>query len=244
MKRIITTAVSAFIAILTLTLQGCIMSQTLPKMDYSAHYDVNSFEAINIGGAFEIRFVESDSNYVNIVSDVDLTDILYVGVEQNTLNIHPKKDYRGNDEDIVVTIGAHTLSAISLSGANKLTECNIENDKNVKISLSGASTILASITCNSLEIVGNGATDIRGTFNSRTNADFIFSGASKANMEVNADDITLKCSGAVTCNATVNANRLTSNSNGACTMTLRGQCTESSINSSGACTIHTEELRR
>jgi hypothetical protein len=175
--------------------------------------DVNSFDAIEISGAFHVYLTQGSEESLVIEADDNLLQFIETGVSGGKLYIEPRAfSFRNPTLKAYITI--RDLEEIRASGAVKITsETSIEFGR-LMIATSGASEIDLELYGESLEIRVSGAgktyldgevenTKIRLSGASRLNAESLFvdkmdiniSGAGSANVRVE-DELVANISGA------------------------------------------------
>ncbi len=141
--------------------------------------DFIDFTGVDIGGAFEVEIVQSDSFSVSITADENLFDYIQVYKHGSTLKIsvQPAVIFRSTTQRAEISMPE--LFNLELSGASCGTITGFESVDDLDIEVSGAS---------SLDVEGMVAGDMR----------FDISGASRVTGDVNADDVDFNVSGAST----------------------------------------------
>ena len=141
-------------------------------------FDLSDFSRVEVGYAFEVEVVQSDSYSVGITADDDLLKHLNVSKEGETLKVGHSKHigWRAGITRPKARISMPVLKGLKLSGASKGTIGGFSSSEDFKLNLSGASGVTGEIAAG--------------------NADFALSGASHAELTGSAEKIVLEGSGA------------------------------------------------
>ena len=157
-------------------------------------YDLSTFEKIAVSGNFQLVFVPSEEQTVTVETDENLFEHIDVKVEQNTLILttsHIKKHSR-----LIATITAPELTEIEASGASKVEIPETLEANQLKIVVSGASTMTASLKILELvsEVSGAGRLTLNGSAEKHKSN---LSGASRLNAsDFKTNTSNIKASGA------------------------------------------------
>jgi cytoskeletal protein CcmA (bactofilin family) len=141
--------------------------------------DFSDFTGVEVGNAFEVAIVRSDSFSVSITADDNLFDYIRVSKRGSVLKIGVEPAVIFHSATYRAEITMPELFDLELSGASHGTVTGFESVEDLDIEVSGAS---------SLNIEGIVAGDMR----------FDISGASQVTDEVDADDVEFDVSGAST----------------------------------------------
>ena len=137
------------------------------------------FTGIEIGGAFEVEIVRSDSYSVSITAEDELFRNLDVSKEGEILRIRHSRHigWRAQITRPRARITLPVLKELHLSGATKTAISGFSSAEAFKLKLSGASRVSGEITAG--------------------NAEFELSGASRARLTGSAKDVIMDASGAI-----------------------------------------------
>jgi len=199
---------------------------------------VSDFNAIHVGGAFEVFLTQGSSNSVLVEADKDLIDYIVTSVSGNTLEIKMKdcpRSWKSNSGPLKIYITYKEINNMELSGAveietrNRMTGTELGLDvsgavearldmamQKLSMDISGASELDLSGTAGSVRIDGSGASEVKG-------------------YELSANDLAVYGSGAMEIKMTVNGT-LKANLSGACDVRYKGN-PRVDVNSSGACEV-------
>ena len=139
---------------------------------------IRDFSAIEVGGAFDVEIVRSDTYGVSITAEDDLFKNLDVSKEGDTLRIRHARHigWRAQITRPKARIALPLLRELRLSGASRATINGFNSSEAFKLELSGASSVSGEITAGDAEIE--------------------LSGASRAKLAGSAKDAVIEASGA------------------------------------------------
>lgn len=218
-------------------------------------FNFSDFNRVEVGSAFEVKVVQSDSHSVSVTADDNLFDYIMVSKQGTTLKIYLKTaQYIATTTRAEITMPQ--LRGLELSGATRGTVSGFSSTENVDIEVSGASSLdMVDISTGDIDFNVSGASRVTGDITAR-DADFEVSGASTVQLEGSAGDTVIEASGAsraelagFTVNnadvrlsgassGTVNLEgRLDADLSGASTLSYIGEPTMGNINTSGASTL-------
>ena len=219
-------------------------------------FDFTGFTRVEVGHAFEVEIVQSDSYSVTITADDNLFKYIQVSKEGGTLKIGLKPITTSWSATLRAEITMPQLSGLALSGATRGTVSGFSSTENLDIKVSGASSLdLVEMSASDIDFEISGASRVTGDIIA-SDADFEVSGASTVQLQGSAKDIVIDASGASRAElaafpvnnadvklsgasrGTVNMDgRLDANLSGASKLEYIGEPTMGNINTSGASTL-------
>jgi len=229
------------------------------KLD-TREFDFTGFTRVEVGHAFEVEIVQSDSYRVSITADDNLfVDHIMVSKAGETLKIGLKPALSYNFTTLKAQITMPDLYGLDLSGAVHGTVEGFSSTHDFTLQLSGASSLdMADMVTGDIKCDSSGASKVTGDITA-DDAEFNESGASNVQLQGSASNIVIHASGASRVNladlpvnnanvelsgaslATVNAGgRLDINLSGASKLSYIGEPTMGSINISGGSTLSKE----
>ena len=201
-------------------------------------FNFGDFTRVEVGHAFEVEVVQSDSYSVSITADDNLFKNLKVSKEGETLKIGCSRHigWRLRRTRPRARITMPVLKGLQLSGATKGTISGFNSSEGFKLNLSGASSVTGEITAGDAEFNFSGASSVE-LAGAAKNAVIEASGAS--HMELggfSVHDAAIKLSGAsrstVKLDGTLNATL-----SGASKLSWIGNPIMGDIKTSGASTL-------
>jgi len=158
-------------------------------------HDVGNFDAIDIGGIFEVILEEGNSPGVIVETDENLHELITVENNNGTLNI--QTEGRISDaRELLLRITFKKIKDIDLSGAVDLKSNSVMKGKNLEIDISGAADLTLPVDVKNLVIDASGGCeiDLEGTVNK---IDFQVSGAGELKaLNLEAKEAIISISGA------------------------------------------------
>jgi hypothetical protein len=146
---------------------------------------VAEFNAIEVGGIFEVEVVAQKEFSVEVEADDNLLQFIRTEVKGGTLEISTEKKISPRGR-IHVRVSAPDIESLQVSGASKLSLANLKNDS-LKVDASGASKIKVDGETKNLEIELSGASKIEAEALMAENVNVAGSGASCASVNVSGD---------------------------------------------------------
>lgn len=147
--------------------------------------NVANFNALEVGGIFEVEVVAQKDFSVEVEADDNLLQYIKTEVNGDTLEIRTEKSISPKNT-IRVRISAPNIENLQVSGASKLSLANLKNDT-LKVDASGASKINIGGETRNLEVELSGASKLDAENLKSENARIDGSGASNAAVNVSGD---------------------------------------------------------
>jgi hypothetical protein len=158
--------------------------------------DFSDFTGVEVGGAFDVEIVQSDSFSVIITADDNLFEYIRVSKRGSTLKIdvEPAVIFRSATHRAEITMPE--LYGLELSGASHGTVSGFESTEDLDIEVSGASSLdIEGIVAGDMRFDISGASQLTGEVDAN-DVEFDVSGASTIRLEGMAADMKLELSGA------------------------------------------------
>lgn len=237
-------------------LGSCVINVKEDNMS-TQNFELKGFSKVEVGGAFEVEVVQSDSFEVTVTAD----DFAHIRVEKSGDTLYVKHQgiewFVAFHHQAKARIALPVLTGLNISGASQGKVVGFQSDTDLSVALSGASHAEAqNITAGKVDIKVSGASTLSGSVQAKNDTNLEATGASKiiltgngANtvMVVNGasrvelsdfpvQSANLKLSGAS--HAFINTNgRLDANVSGASTLIWSGSPVMGDIQTSGASTL-------
>lgn len=144
--------------------------------------DAADFQAVEVGGVFEVEIVAQKDFSVEIEADDNLLSLIKTEVRGGVLKLETEKRI-STKNPIRVRISAPNIEDLDVSGASKVSLANLKNE-NLQIDSSGASKIIVKGETENLTVDVSGASKIDAENLKSENASIDASGASKVNVLV------------------------------------------------------------
>jgi hypothetical protein len=206
MKRLLIIAVLLVLA-LPLISFGCSGN---PGPETSHQYEYTNFTNVQVGGAFEVEVIPSNTSSVEVTAPDNV--FRYVKVEQSGSTLKIDADWgrifwgwRIHSRPLV-KIAMPEISVLDLSGACEASVKNFNSNGDFKLVLSGASTAEIDVEVYNTSVTLTGASKATGNFKGH-DARLNLSGASTAQLGGRGNNLNIQASGASTADlSTLTAN--------------------------------------
>lgn len=160
-------------------------------------FDYSNFTRIEVGNAFEVKVVRSDSFGISITMDDNLFDYLNVSRSGETLKIKLKSGYGYVSHTAIAEITMPELRKLDFSGATDGTVSGFNSAQDLAVGLSGASSLeMLSMAAADVDFELSGASHLTGGITTDGYVRFNISGASSVVLSGSADDLDADVSGA------------------------------------------------
>lgn len=199
-------------------------------------FHFSDFDRLEISNAFEAEISASDSYLVEVTVDDNLVDRLKVEQEGKTVKIGLEPSTIATNAQTTARITLPALVSLDASGATHANVTGFNSSDNMRMDISGASTVQGDMDTGDLTVDVSGASKLNLT-GSGDSLRATASGASTADLsDFAVNDADVNASGASRIN--VNASgTLDAEASGASTVRITGNPTLGRINESGASTI-------
>lgn len=150
------------ISLVLLLTSSQIMSQQVSgsRNEASETRQISGFDAVKVGGAFDIYLTQGPDYHVEVIADDNLLEYIETEVEGGVLAIRmrPRTSLR-RYKTLEVHITAPEFNSVQVSGACDLFSTNMLQTAEMSISASGASDVKLSLEADFLEVKCSGASD-------------------------------------------------------------------------------------
>lgn len=157
--------------------------------------NLTGFTKIEIGNAFQLEVIPSDTYSVNITAGSNFLDKLDVSVRGDTLVFRLTGWQFSLHQAPRAVIYMPELTGLDLSGATSGTALGFSTAQPFELKLSGASNCNVDLVTGALRAQASGASRIGGSITA-TSTDLELSGASSCNIDGSGGNIKLDVSGA------------------------------------------------
>ena len=198
--------------------------------------NVSGFDSLDIGHAFEVDIIQSQTYSLVITVDDNIEQYLVVDERGDTLVLGLEDGRAYSDVTLKAQISMPELRSLELSGASDAKFTQFESSDPFDLMASGASEVEGDIEAGDVTIKLSGASDVRMEGEGR-DLDLDASGASHVNLEGFAvENATLDLSGSSDVTVSVEGT-LDVSASGASDVTYFGNPTLGEISTSGASSI-------
>ena len=226
-KAIIIPLIAVFLTMGLLVGCGPVRTQT---------YNFTDFTRVEVGYAFQVEVVQSNSYSISITAPEDLFNFIQVSKEGETLKIGVTQPVSiAGTKKVEITMP--DLHAINLSGATKGTIKGFSSSHDFDLKLSGASSLNGDLAAGDIDFDVSGASTVE-LDGSAQDIDVNASGASRvklADLSVRNADVLLSGASSGTVNL---SGKLDADLSGALKLSYIGAPTMGTINTSGGSTLN------
>ncbi|GAA4851972.1 head GIN domain-containing protein [Algivirga pacifica] len=124
---------------------------------------VDTFEAIKVGGSFNVTLQEGKEESVTIeVKDEDLLEDIITEVKNGTLKIRKKNSngWSWNSGSANITITYKNINKVSSSGSSDIVGKDVIKNEDISLSSSGSGDMDMKVDCKELSVSLSGSSDI------------------------------------------------------------------------------------
>ncbi|UCG54849.1 MAG: DUF2807 domain-containing protein [Dehalococcoidia bacterium] len=163
----------------------------------TGYFDYSDFTSIEVGNAFEVQVVQSDSFNIAITMDDNLFDYLNISMSGETLEIRLESSYSYFSYTNRVEITMPELRKLVFSGATSGMVNGFDCAQPLDIELSGAGSLeMSDMVAVDVDFEISGASSLNGSIMVKGGIRFNISGASSVILSGSADDLAADVSGA------------------------------------------------
>ena len=220
MKNII---LSSFVLISSLTIKA----QTTQVRDAKA------FQKIEVSGAANVVYTQSDTLCLKVVADEKEINNIYTTYENETLVIKAKGSFT---HAYKVDVSGNSLKQITSSGASKFSSTNNINADSMSINVSGASDVVLKINAKAIDVMLSGASGVTLEGNAQTLYSTVSGASALKTYKLNAATVNVTASGASSAKVFAN-DKINANATGSSTIKFKGEPKEVSAEASSSSSI-------
>ena len=155
--------------------------------------DLKDFNAVDVGGIFEVEITSQKDFDVEVEADDNLLPFISTEVVNGTLKIETEKRLK-TDNPIRIRISAPNINDLDISGVASVKLINVDGQK-LNVNASGASKLTANGTASKLNVDVSGAAKVYASELTVGNATVDASGASQVEVNV-TETLNAEASGA------------------------------------------------
>lgn len=190
-------AVLVVVLLISELLAGCVGGVGGSGNLDTQEFNFSDFTLVDVGSAFEVEIIQSDSYSVSITADDNLFKYIQVSKKGETLKIGLKLV---PSRPLFTTLGAKItmpdIYGLELSGATRSMIQGFRSSHDFILDLSGASRLgISDMSTGDIRFDISGASKASGDITA-SDADFDLSGASTVQLQGSAKDIRVEASGA------------------------------------------------
>ncbi len=192
----IAVVMSLLIMLLAPCFSGCLFPLSGSGNVINKPYDNSGFTRIEVSSIIEVEITQSSEYSINVTADDNIMDYFIVEQSGETLKLRLKSGYNYTSVTTIASITMPEISRLTMSGATSGTLTGFESAENIRVEVSGASSLVVSdITVSDAEIIISGASSVNGSLTAN-DVDFNISGASKLLLSGSGQSLDASVSGA------------------------------------------------
>lgn len=169
-KKILLTS---FVLMLTFTLQSQNWFGSSKKIKGNGNITqitrtTNSYNAIAIGGSFDVILVKGDEGKITIEGEENILPYIETEVSRNTLKVKFKENTNiSTTKKMTVTIPYKDIESLSLGGSGSISSTSLISATNFKVNIGGSGNIDINVDTNTIKasIGGSGSIYLKGDTN-------------------------------------------------------------------------------
>ncbi len=202
----------------------------------SRTFPVTNFSKLSLGSAFKIDVTQGSQFKVTATGEAADLDDLEANVSGGTLSVKYNNRHRNNRKGVRIRIEMPSLAAVDFSGASTASVSGFKNRGEMKIAISGASTVTMDFEAKSVSLDLSGASNLK--LNGKADAlEGDISGASSLKArDFSAKEVELDASGASSAAIFASAS-LRGDASGASSIRYAGGARDIRVNTTGASSI-------
>lgn len=154
---------SVWIVAFAVTLAGCGHLQSVRGSGklVTAHYEVGALDGVAVSHAFELTIVHGDEPGLTVTCDDNIEPLVDVHQDGKTLKIGMRNSANVRDatQEATLTL-AGGIGSLRASGATTVNLVEIEQDRPLKITTSGASQVHGHVRAPRVDMTASGATSL------------------------------------------------------------------------------------
>jgi hypothetical protein len=195
--------------------------------------DVKPFKKIEVSGAANVVYTQSDTLKLRVVANDDEINNIFTTYENGTLVIKAKGSFTHAPK---IYVSGDSLNQITSSGISKLTTTNTLKTDNLSINATGASDIFANIDTKVIEVMLSGISNIKLEGNTQTLSGNVGGASSLKAYNLNSVTTNIITSGTSTAKV-FSSEKINANATGISTIKFKGDPREVSAEASSSSSI-------
>lgn len=195
--------------------------------------EISPFKKIEISGAANVVFTQSDTLKLKVVADEKEINNIYTTFENETLVIKAKGSFTHSYK---IFVNANSLNQITSSGASKFTSVNTITSDSLNVNVSGASDITLNINTKAIDVMLSGASSANLEGNTQTLYSTISGASALKAYKLNTAITNVTASGASSAKVFAN-DKINANATGSSSVKFKGEPKDVSAEASSSSMI-------
>ncbi|MBK6983360.1 MAG: DUF2807 domain-containing protein [Bacteroidetes bacterium] len=142
-----------------------LISSLTIKAQTSQVRETSPFKKIEVSGAANVVFTQSDTLSLKVVADEKEINNIFTTFENETLVIKAKGSFTHSYK---IYVSGNTLNQITSSGASKFSSTNPITSDSLSIDVSGASDVILKVNAKAIDVMLSGASGVNLEGNTQT----------------------------------------------------------------------------
>ncbi|MBI3520323.1 MAG: DUF2807 domain-containing protein [Bacteroidetes bacterium] len=203
------------------------------KAQISQNREAQPFKKIELSGAANVVYTQSDTLSLKVVADDNEINNIYTSFENETLIIRAKGNF---SHPYKVYVSSNSLNQITASGASKFASSNTITPDSLSIDVTGASEVTTAVKAKAVDAMISGASSVSLSGNAQ-NLYATVSGASGLKAyKLTATNANVRASGASSVKVFANE-KINANATGSSTIKFKGDPKDVSAEASSSSSI-------
>jgi hypothetical protein len=210
-----------------------LISSITIKAQTSQEREITPFKKIEISGAANVVFTQSDTLKLKVVADDKEINNIYTTFENETLVIKARGSF---SHSYKIYVSCNNLNQITSSGASKFSTTNQITTDSLSIDVSGASDVVLKVNTKALDVMLSGASGVNLEGNTQTLYSTVSGASALKAYKLNAGTTNVTASGASSAKVFANE-KINANATGSSTIKFKGEPKEVSAEASSSSSI-------
>ena len=203
------------------------------KAQTSQVRETSPFKKIEVSGAANVVFTQSDTLKLKVVADEKEINNIFTIIENETLVIKAKGSFTHSYK---IYVSGNSLNQITSSGASKFTSTNTITSDSLSIDVSGASDVVLKVNTKAIDVMLSGASGVNVEGNTQTLYSTVSGASALKAYKLNAAITNVTASGASSAKVFAN-DKINANATGSSTIKFKGEPKEVSAEASSSSSI-------
>ena len=203
------------------------------KAQTSQVRETSPFKKIEVSGAANVVFTQSDTLKLKVVADEKEINNIFTIIENETLVIKAKGSFTHSYK---IYVSGNSLNQITSSGASKFTSTNTITSDSLSIDVSGASDVVLKVNTKAIDVMMSGASGVNLEGNTQTLYSTVSGASALKAYKLNTGTTNVTASGASSAKVFAN-DKINANATGSSTIKFKGEPKEVSAEASSSSSI-------
>jgi hypothetical protein len=210
-----------------------LMSSLTIKAQTSQEREITPFKKIEVSGAANVVFTQSDTLKLKVVADEKEINNIFTTIENETLVIKAKGSFT---HAYKIYVSGNSLNQITSSGASKFSATNTITSDSLSVDVSGASDVTLKVNSKAVDVMLSGASGVNLEGNTQTLYSTVSGASSLKAYKLNTSTTNVTASGASSVKVFAN-DKINANATGSSTIKFKGEPKEVSAEASSSSSI-------